>query len=307
MKDVLDMIRPYDAAPASSYDAAAATRAQARLDQILAAGPAPSSQRPHRGAALRLGLRWAAVPALAVLALVVTVVLPGGIATTTAFASWTAQPRPLDGTARSALDHACTAVIAEGLAESPRVTLDAPTLSIAERRGDVAVAVYTSTAGRGPILLGPRAESAHCLAFVEDGVPVVVQAVIANADNARSTSMSVTPDEDHAVVDGWGRWGPPRGDVPVDAVSLTSVSGGRIVDAGDFTLVQGTVGADVVGVVIHADGRDVEATVSDGSFLAWWPDSGRLGWEPGTTDVDARFTVTLRDGTVLGDVRTDEL
>lgn len=66
----------------------------------------------------------------------------------------------------------------------------------------------------------------------------------------------------------------------------------------------GLVGSEVVGVTVHADGQDTIAEVSDGTFRARWPlprgtTKSPSATEPGPTT----YTVALRDGTVLHDVR----
>jgi hypothetical protein len=73
-----------------------------------------------------------------------------------------------------------------------------------------------------------------------------------------------------------------------------------------MSLTHGLVGDDVAAVTIRlADGQSVEATVTDGTYVVWWPGtafdpasvdgpSGEGGPEPSFT-----YDVTLDDGTVI--------
>ncbi|PPF86179.1 hypothetical protein C5B96_05450 [Subtercola sp. Z020] len=73
--------------------------------------------------------------------------------------------------------------------------------------------------------------------------------------------------------------------------------------------VRGVAGADVTGVTVHlADGVDVQATVQNGTWLAWWPEdepaaiaAGSTPGPTGATETPApaalpTITVTTRDG-----------
>lgn len=74
--------------------------------------------------------------------------------------------------------------------------------------------------------------------------------------------------------------------------------GGGVTAKGDVATAGGLVGSEVVGVTIHVGGREVAATVADGRFSAEWPapDQGRNSGK-------ATYDLTLRDGTVLRDVK----
>jgi len=74
--------------------------------------------------------------------------------------------------------------------------------------------------------------------------------------------------------------------------------GGGVSSQGAVATAGGLVGSDVVGVRIHVAGREVTATVEDGRFSAEWP-TARQGDSGGP----ATYDLTLRDGTVLTDVK----
>lgn len=88
---------------------------------------------------------------------------------------------------------------------------------------------------------------------------------------------------------------------PVEQVSLkprealaTSV-GASTFDGDGFLSVNGLVGSEVVGVTVHAFGTDVQATVTSGRFLAWWPEKS-LG-DKSSPFPSVRLSLTFVDGT----------
>lgn len=78
--------------------------------------------------------------------------------------------------------------------------------------------------------------------------------------------------------------------------------GGRAGSDGVFETVEGVVGAEVVGVVVHVDGRTLPATVTGTGFTVRYPTTPRTA--PVTTaPPPPTFDLTLRDGTVLRGVK----
>ena len=67
-------------------------------------------------------------------------------------------------------------------------------------------------------------------------------------------------------------------------------------DEGMFSSVQGYVGADVTGVTVHTPvGTDVQASVAQGRFAAWWPSD--LPSSENLAPMGAwTYTLTLADG-----------
>jgi len=100
-----------------------------------------------------------------------------------------------------------------------------------------------------------------------------------------------------------------------------SVTNGRIRDDGNFGVLQGVVGPDVAGVVINTPfNGPITATVADGRFVAWWPETAgfELSDDPitledflrqmeehrketadGLSSLVSSVTITLHDGTIL--------
>lgn len=102
-------------------------------------------------------------------------------------------------------------------------------------------------------------------------------------------------------------------DTPIQGLSLTAPtdptpSPGTIVtrgvtemdtEDGALFAATGQVGADVDAVHFSVAGRQVEATVSDGRFAAWWPGGRAVLPSFGAPDPDV--TITLRDGSTRTD------
>ncbi len=79
---------------------------------------------------------------------------------------------------------------------------------------------------------------------------------------------------------------------------------GAISDFRDASMTDGAAGADVAGVTIHAGNLTVEASVSNGRYVAWWPgpafENGRD--QPsgkGGPRLIVSYDLTLTDGTVI--------
>ena len=67
-------------------------------------------------------------------------------------------------------------------------------------------------------------------------------------------------------------------------------------DDGWFSLVQGYVGTDVTGVTVHTSaGTDVETSVANGRFAAWWPSPVPSSDHPEVMGAPT-YTLTLADG-----------
>jgi hypothetical protein len=97
---------------------------------------------------------------------------------------------------------------------------------------------------------------------------------------------------------------------PASIPPATRITQGGFAQMGDeekASFTDGQVGADVVGVTIHAGDTTVTATVSNGHYAAWWPGASLSDMRPpanGEGDIgpDLSYDVTLADGTVLTDV-----
>ncbi|GMA18829.1 hypothetical protein [Arsenicicoccus piscis] len=218
------------------------------------------------------------VPAVAVAVGAASVLWPGTGGSGRAYASWTAAPSAVADRDLAAVVQACR----DQLGGNPLqqvVERDRPfdprtiPVALADRRGEVVSVVFHQDS--------PSAMSAFCLAHNVAGSGEVSDVSTGSA----------------------GQSGPQ---VPPAAGRI--VEGNIAQYAGDpvVSMIDGPVGAGVVGVTIHAPGRTVQATVKDGRYTAWWPGpalavpSGASGRETGGTLL--RYDVRLADGRVLTDV-----
>ncbi|WP_127506052.1 hypothetical protein [Actinoplanes solisilvae] len=78
---------------------------------------------------------------------------------------------------------------------------------------------------------------------------------------------------------------------------------GALTDDGAVSITEGTVGPDVAGLTVHAGTLTVQATVSNGRWVAWWPGPA-VEWvgQAQTRDL-MTYDLTLRDGSVIRDAK----
>lgn len=178
-----------------------------------------------------------------------------------AFASWTPTPEPLTPAKTSAAAATCRAAV--GIRAGGEATL------LAEQRGKWTYVLVS----------GPKAEASCLMRNEVVGQDPNGQEVIGTLDTKPGKSPTVA--SDHIV-----------------EMSSTAAS----TDEGWFregwlTAADGYVGSDVIGVTVHTPlGFDVEASVGNGRFAAWWPSD-----PPSSKNLDVMgawsYTVTLADGT----------
>lgn len=256
-------LRDLDPAPATALTDAERERADATFARILAT---PSDDdlssdpvRPRR--------RWSRllVPVgLVGGAVAVPALLLGG----SAFGSWTPTPQPLTGAAAAKAATTCRAIFA--------VPNQGEQVVIAERRGG-----WTYV-----LLAGPQAE-ATCL---------MPEGLVDQEDPASATREGFM-----------GSYDSVPGEAPIPARNgiigyggVGSVPTNGRWHFGDdeewVSYVDGYVGSDVTGVTVHTPvGTDVEASVSNGRFAAWWPSAKPSSENPEVMGAWT-YTVTLHDG-----------
>ncbi|MEV6306363.1 hypothetical protein AB0M02_43615 [Actinoplanes sp. NPDC051861] len=149
--------------------------------------------------------------------------------------------------------------------------------------------------GRGPfdlsrarIVLAERRGEYAVLLYVND-----------NPDISGACLAHNLPGSDDVDDVNWGAGGSSGPMVRPPAREYTE---GALADFGDASITNGTVGADVTGVTVHAGEFTVEATVRDGRYAAWWPGPAMAGDGADAYDI-MTFDITLRDGTVIRDAR----
>lgn len=191
-------------------------------------------------------------------AVTTAVMLSGG----SALASWTAQPQPLPVVKAAAAADTCRAKV--GVPDGDSETL------LAERRG-----------GWTYVLISAPTGEATCL--------------------MQNSAVGQDPDG-HEIFADLGEPTPPGAVDPrgiVETGSSAAVTDTGLFRKGYLTWTYGYAGAEVKAVMIRTPlGDDVEATLENGRFAAWWP-SERPSSE--NTDVMGawHYTVTLDDGSVV--------
>lgn len=87
---------------------------------------------------------------------------------------------------------------------------------------------------------------------------------------------------------------PPTPALAPDGLDETS-SMTNVTDEGEFTYTEGFVGRDVARVVVHvSSGLDIQASLANGRFAAWWPSVPQSSRHP--EGESWSFTVHLADG-----------
>lgn len=258
-------LRDLDPVPAADLTDAERERADATFARILATpshDQIPEEPGRPRGRRSRLlaplglvGAAGAAVPAL---------LLGGG----SAFGSWTPTPEPLTGVAAAKAATTCRSVL--------QVPDQGEPVVIAERRGGWTYVLFA----------GPNSEGA-CL---------MPEGLVDQQDPSA-----------HRTEGFMGHYGSDPREAPTLARGritgyggATSVPTHGLWNFGDdeewVSQVDGYVGSDVTGVTVHTPlGTDVEASVANGRFAAWWPSAKPSSENPEVMGVWT-YTVTLLDG-----------
>lgn len=262
--DLMAALRVLDPAAATSLSQEERGRADATFARIVATAdpdPGQAPSRPQRRPSRLL------VP-LALVGVAVVVgpsLMPSG--GTSAFASWSPKPGPLAVAEGVAAADTCRSVL--GVPDQDERVL------IAERRGGWTYVLFSGAGSEGACLMpddlighpDARGDLGFFGTYGSDPV----------ADPApRAVGIEVTSAADGSVP-GPGRW-------PWSSQDSW------------FNWVEGFVGEDVAAVTVHPPGLpDVEATVTDGRFAAWWPSD-----PPSSENLEQQgawtYTVTLDDG-----------
>ena len=202
--------------------------------------------------------RWATV-GVATIAIGLGVFVLGstGGAPPNAFAGWTATPTaPASGETAGAVEH-CTAQLAG--AAGPQSSIPAvgwkPVLT--DTRGPFTAVILQSASASATCFNGPSLTSIMTSSTQGSGASEHVLGM-GSASGAPPSSVSVM-----------GLGGSGSGPISTASLSHLTTSGGQ-----PYTFLQGQGVAGVTGVaVVLSDGTNVQASVGDGSFVAWWPGS----------------------------------
>ncbi|MFI6513797.1 hypothetical protein ACIBCT_39875 [Streptosporangium sp. NPDC050855] len=265
----LTALRRLDAAHATHLDETTKLRAEARLHQILISGiEEPSMSSARRRTAPRSTIMRRAVLLAAVAALTLTAVLVDLGDTRYAYASWASVPTSLSIQDKTTADRAC---------RGAGLDLDAPSLALSERRGDWLALLYTSTE---PMVTA-------CMTYLPPGFGKAQ-----DVELARAGGQGAVPGAEGFTQGSIFQFG---GD---------SMFGLR--DRPTISLTHGDVGKRVKALaIIPAHGKEVQATIHDGHYVAWWPGSafGSATEDNGGPAPSFSYRTTLDDQTVTDDAQ----
>ncbi|WP_250008848.1 hypothetical protein [Actinoplanes sp. M2I2] len=181
-----------------------------------------------------------------------------------AYATWTPVPVALSPAETALIGPACT----DQLGDLPYLDLNRAEVVLAERRGEVVAMLYRHD---HPESVG------FCLAHNRPGSDDV--------DDVKTGTAGSSGPFDPAPA---GRFREGALSVYPEGVSIT----------------EGAAGPDVTGLTIRTGGLTVQATVSGGRWVAWWPGKALVPDGDGKwRDVPRTYDVQLRDGRTLQNVR----
>lgn len=245
---------------------------------------------PYRGRASR---RFAVsgVGALAALGAatvaVVLVALFAGSGVPNAFAGWTATPTtPRSGETASALAR-CTSRLASSAGGQSGVPAEGWRAVLTDTRGPFTAMILGSGGATATCLSGPSFTTTQANAAQGSAS----QHVLSNAASQHVLSNGSATRGQAPAVSILGLGGSSSGPITQAAQSQLTTSGGQ-----PYTLVQGQVAANATGVTLAlSNGPNVQATVANGSFVAWWPGratatSARVKSASGVTTQQLAFT-----------------
>jgi len=223
----------------------------ARRNQLVREIATPHPRRVSRRVALSGVGALAAVGAATVAVLVAF----AGAGTSSAFAGWAATPtQPASGQTASALAQ-CTSRLASSGGGQSGVPAAGWQPVLTDTRGPFTAMILQSAGATATCLTGPSFTTTAANSAEGGGSQHVV---------SRSSDGAVTP----PAVSIMGLGGSSTGPIEQASQSQLTTSGQP------YTFAQGQVAADVTGVTLGlSDSSDVQATVADGSFIAWWPGS----------------------------------
>jgi hypothetical protein len=226
----------------------------------------PQSRRPPRtiGILRRRGLKRLAAVGVGAVAAGVAVLVLGttGGGPSSAFAGWTATPTgPASGETAGALDR-CTSQLAGAGGGLSGIPAGGWQPVVTDTRGPFTAMVLQSGSASATCINGPSFTSTAA----ND-----TQASTGSQHNPSQHTLSGRAAASSAPpsVSVLGLGGSSSGPISQASQAQLTTSGGR-----QYTFVQGQVVAGVTRVtLVLSDGSNVQATVGDRSFIAWWPGS----------------------------------
>jgi hypothetical protein len=200
---------------------------------------------------------------------------------TPAFAGWTATPTPpASGQTAGAQEH-CTSQLAGAAGARSNIPATGWQRVLTDTRGPFTLMILHSASASATCFNGPS--------FTTVAVNNT-QSSSGGSEHVVSGSSTGTGAQGSTSVMGLG--GNGSGPIGTATQSHLLTSGGQ-----PYTFVQGQVVTGVTDVTLaRSDGSDVQATVADGSFAAWWPGSAdatsaQVAGATGVTTQQLTFTM----------------
>jgi hypothetical protein len=224
--------------------------------------------RPHvwRRFALRGGGALAAVGASTAAVLVVVV----GARAPNAFAGWSATPtQPASGQTASALSR-CAAQVARSAGGQSDMPAGRWQPVLTDTRGPFTTMILHSAGATATCLTGPSFTTTAANSARAGGWPHMTGPVASHPHTGSSHVLSVgSATAGRPEVSVMGIPMPSSGPISQASQTRLTADGGQ-----PYTLVQGQVRTGVTSAtLVLSNGKDVQATIADGSLVAWWPGS----------------------------------
>jgi hypothetical protein len=207
---------------------------------------------PRRQVSRRLALSGIGALAATGAATAAILIVFGGASAPNAFAGWTATPtRPASGQTANALTQ-CTARLASSASGQSSIPASGWQALLTDTRGPFTAIILQSGGATATCLTGPPFTTTAANAQ-EGGASQHVLSVGSGAAGQPSVSVM-------------GRNGASTG--PISQASQEQLTA----DGQPYTLLQGQLDPSVTSITLAlSDGSDVQATIADGSLIAWWP------------------------------------
>jgi hypothetical protein len=186
-----------------------------------------------------------------------------GAGTSPAFAGWTATPTPPAAEQTASARERCTSQLAgaRGAPSSIPVTGWQPVLT--DTRGPFTAMILRSAGARATCFNGPSFTTIAANNTQSGGG--ASEHVVGGSSSGGGAAAGAAQSSTSVMGLGGNRAGPIG---PATQLHLATSSGQP------YTFVQGQVVPGVTGVtLVRSDHSNVQATVADGSFVAWWPGS----------------------------------
>ncbi len=229
----------------------------------------------------RMALGGVAVVAASTGAVVALVGL--GSSTAPAFAGWSATPtQPASGQTGTARERCASQLSSTGGSQGIPATGWQPVLT--DTRGPFTAMILRNGGANATCFTGPSFTTLQ--ANSAPGGPSE-HTMSGSASGSASGSGSTS-----SAIGVMGLGGRPSGPISQASEAHLTTNAGQA-----YTFLQGQVATDVSALtLVRSDGSEVQATVADGSFVAWWPgstdaNSAQLASPSGTSTQQLSFTM----------------